>query len=160
MTTEERPILLCYDGSENAKEAVRHAAAVFPGRGAVVLFVWQPASSALLNRLIARHDDLHETTARVDAANADAAEQIADEGARLAREHGFRSVETKIERCEGGAWMAIAHAAQSADVTDVVIGLIGHSQDRAGAPGSVALSVVNRCRRPVLVVPPREAAHT
>lgn len=155
---DESPILLCYDGSENAKDAIRHAATVFPGRRAIVLFVWQPATSALLDELIAEHDDLGATTARVDAATADAAERIAAEGAGLAREHGFEEVEAQTQRCEGGVWIAIGRAAQSADSPDVVIGLTGHSQDRTGAAGSVALSVVNRCRRPVLVVPPRRAS--
>ena len=54
MTSAGRPILLCYDRSDNAKEAIRHAATVFPGRRAVVLFVWQPASSSLLNERGAR----------------------------------------------------------------------------------------------------------
>lgn len=157
MTSEGRPILLCYDRSDNAKEAIRHAATVFPGRRAVVLFVWQPASSSLLNEVFPRHDDLQATTARVDAANVDAAEQIANEGARVASEQGFSRVEPRVERCEGGAWIAIGRAAHSADVTDVIIGLTGHSREGTGAPGSVALSVVNRCRRPVLVVPPRDS---
>ena len=157
MPTDERPILLCYDGSENAKEAIRHAAEVFPGRRAIVLYVWQPASSALLHELIARYDDCPETPVRIDATHADA-DRIAAEGAELARRQGFRDVEAQTERCEGGAWIAIGRVAQAGDVTDVIIGLTGHSQGEAGAAGSVALSVVNRCRRPVLVVPPRASA--
>ena len=153
-----RPILLGYDGSDNAKDAIRHAATVFAGRRAIVLFVWQPATSALLNDLIARHDDLDATTARVEAAHADAADEVATEGAKLARKHGFGDVEAKADRCEGGVWIAIGRVAHAADVSDVVIGLTGHSQGRAGAAGSVALSIVNRCRRPVLVVPPSESA--
>ncbi|HVC85659.1 MAG TPA: hypothetical protein VNC12_10450 [Solirubrobacteraceae bacterium] len=36
------PLLLCFDGSETAAQAIRHAAALLPGREAVVLTVAIP----------------------------------------------------------------------------------------------------------------------
>src|SRR5215218_3496105 len=44
-TMPNRPLLLCYDGSENAKHAIREAAALLAPRKAVVLSVWQDATA-------------------------------------------------------------------------------------------------------------------
>src|SRR4051794_12319086 len=38
------PLLLCYDGSEHARDAVERAGSLFAGRDAVVLTVWQPTA--------------------------------------------------------------------------------------------------------------------
>src|SRR3954471_8638365 len=39
------PLLLCYDGSADAVHAIEHAGAMFPGRRAVVLTVWERLAS-------------------------------------------------------------------------------------------------------------------
>ena len=41
------PILVAYDGSELAQEAVRQAAALFPGSPAVVITVWEPGLASM-----------------------------------------------------------------------------------------------------------------
>src|SRR5918994_1464992 len=41
--TADGPLLLCYDGSEDAKHAIEHAGRVLGGRDALVVTVWQPA---------------------------------------------------------------------------------------------------------------------
>src|SRR3954466_11382528 len=38
----EGPLLLCYEGSEDAKHAIEHAGRVLGGRDALVVTVWQP----------------------------------------------------------------------------------------------------------------------
>ena len=35
------PLILCYDGSEGARDAIQHAGGLFPGRRALVVTVWQ-----------------------------------------------------------------------------------------------------------------------
>jgi hypothetical protein len=43
MTTgTDGPLLLCYDGSEDARHAIERAGALLGGRQALVLTVWQP----------------------------------------------------------------------------------------------------------------------
>ena len=38
------PLMVCYDGSEDAKHAIRRAAAIFPGRHSLVVTIWQPTA--------------------------------------------------------------------------------------------------------------------
>ena len=81
----KRPLLLCYDGSENAKHAIREAAALLGPRPAFVLSVWQ--DSAALPSLAwagAALPDLED----VMAAARDGAERMAEEGAGIARATG------------------------------------------------------------------------
>src|SRR4051794_27620580 len=40
--TADGPLLLCYDGSEDARHAIEHAGHVLGGRDALVVTVWQP----------------------------------------------------------------------------------------------------------------------
>ncbi len=40
------PILICYDGSDDAQVAIARAGALFPRRDAIVLAVWQRAHAS------------------------------------------------------------------------------------------------------------------
>jgi len=40
-TRDDSPMLLCYDGSEDAKHAIERAARLLSGRPAMVMTVWQ-----------------------------------------------------------------------------------------------------------------------
>jgi hypothetical protein len=46
ITDSDSPMLICYDGSENAKYAAERARAPLGGRRAVVVTVWQPTAHA------------------------------------------------------------------------------------------------------------------
>ena len=43
-STAGGPLLLCYDGSEDARRAIERAGAIHAGRRALVVTVWQPAA--------------------------------------------------------------------------------------------------------------------
>jgi hypothetical protein len=43
-SSADGPLLVCYDGSEDASNAIRRAGALFPGRRALVVTVWQPTA--------------------------------------------------------------------------------------------------------------------
>ena len=43
--TADGPLLICYDGSEDAKHAIERAGRLLAGRHALVVTVWQPASA-------------------------------------------------------------------------------------------------------------------
>jgi hypothetical protein len=81
-TMPDKPLLLCYDGSENAKHAIREAAALLAPRRAVVLTVWQDAAAIpSLAWAAAALPDLED----VFAAARDGAMRMAEEGAGIAR---------------------------------------------------------------------------
>jgi Universal stress protein family len=74
-------ILICYDGSTDAKEAIARGAALLRGHRATVLTVWSPFDTAALG-LSGGVEDMQESdeTGRLHA------EHQAEAGARLATE--------------------------------------------------------------------------
>src|SRR3954454_20921673 len=68
--TADGPLLLCYDGSEDAKHAIEHAGRVLGGREALVVTVWQP-------------------TPAVGNSAADLGERVARDGVRIAQQAGL-----------------------------------------------------------------------
>ena len=82
------PLILCYDGSEGARDAIRHAGALFPGRRALVVTVWQPVAvpgSLGMGAEAAPMLDFVE----LDRAAAERGGRLADEGVRIARSAGL-----------------------------------------------------------------------
>ena len=148
----DQPVLLCYDGSPDAAEAIRHAAGLTGGGPAVVLYVWLPPSALLLaGKTVADEHPLAPAITEFDSATRGEAERVAAEGAEIAREAGF-DASPLAERAGRGVWRAIVKVADEQDARAVVVGSHGHSAASAML-GSVSHGVVNHCRRPVLVAP-------
>ena len=87
---DERPILIAYDGSENAKHAIRVAAALLGGGTAQVVHAWEPLSSAS-SRLAVYAFMANAGSEELDYERAQA-EAKAEEGAAPARQSGFRGM--------------------------------------------------------------------
>lgn len=164
------PVLLCYDGSEPAKHAIRHAAGLLGGGPAVVLTVWETGGSVLLRapgesiELGREFKDIAEDVlAEFDSGIAEQAQAVADEGAELARAAGFdaqpearRAVARAAERDTVTVWRAVLDAADERDAAVLVLGASGRSALGSALLGSVSYGVVHHSRRPVLVVPPAD----
>jgi nucleotide-binding universal stress UspA family protein len=144
----ERPILLCYDGSEDAKHAIRESAALLAPRPAIVLSVWQDA--AALPALAWAGGALPDLEA-VYAAARDGAHRTAEDGAGIARAAGFDATATTAE-AKGPVWSAIEEAAEAHEAGSIVIGSRGLSGVKSILLGSVSNGVVHHARRPVIVV--------
>jgi nucleotide-binding universal stress UspA family protein len=85
-------ILICYDGSKDARAAVEHAAELFSGEPVTVLTVWQPfievvARSCVGFGMVPSIPDADE----IDEASSKAADQTAAEGAELATTLGMNA---------------------------------------------------------------------
>jgi nucleotide-binding universal stress UspA family protein len=131
--TEDREILVCYDGSDDAKRAVDTAAVLFGPRQAVVLNV-APAM-----------------TLAEDQNNVDALIR-AEAGAARARRAGLEA--RARATTAGTTWQGIIDVADELEAAAIVIG-----SRSLGGPGELAASslshaVATHARRPVLVVPP------
>jgi nucleotide-binding universal stress UspA family protein len=148
------PILLCFDGSEDAAAAIAHAGRVLSHRDAIVLSVWEPISvwapydpatvlSAPLERLAASGLEL-------DSIAAELAGETAERGARLAREAGFRT-ETKV--AGGRVWRTVCDVAEELGAEAIVMGSRGLGRVGGVLLGSVSSAVVVHAGRPVLIVP-------
>jgi len=143
-------ILIAYDGSDDARKAVRAAVELF-SEPAVVLCVHTPATDeaaaqADTSAMPAASDDSHSLT-RV----------VAAEGAELARAAGL---EAEPVVAEGGGVAAVANAivrgADEHQARAILVGRRGRSKLQSVVLGSVSSAVVERATRPVLVVPSRK----
>jgi nucleotide-binding universal stress UspA family protein len=145
------PLLLCFDGSEVAAEAIRRAGELLPGHEALVLTVSIPAELELplapVGDLVGRASGLYEEWNEI--AN-EVAEQHAHNGCRLAAEAGLKARPLTVA---GKPADSILRVADSHDAALIVLGAA-----RRGALerlGSVSARVVRQATRPVLVIPGR-----
>lgn len=139
-------VLFAYDGSEQAKAAVRVAAEqLTPGRDAVVLTVWQPLAALPFGAPGHAADD-------IDASIETGAREVAEEGAGLARSLGFRA--TALAESGDPVWRSIVDTADDHDAGIVVLGSHGRTGIGRVLMGSVAAAVARHADRPVLIVHP------
>ncbi len=88
--TADGPLLICYDGSEDAKHAIERAGRLLPGRHALVVTVWQPVAamgSFAWSGMTASRMYFTE----LDRSAAEDGQRIADQGVRIAKEAGLEA---------------------------------------------------------------------
>ena len=149
----ENPVILCYDGSPEAAEAIAHAGELLRGRPAIVVSAWKEILEETLSTAMTRPvADLVDANKR----ERESAEQFATQGARLAERAGFRA-QPLVVKADGPLWEAIELVAEEHDAKLVVCGT-GRSGIKAALPGNLASALVNHASRPLLVVPSARAA--
>jgi nucleotide-binding universal stress UspA family protein len=149
-------VLIAYDGSDNAKAAIERAGAVLQHGPAVVATAWTSFEDAAPAALLALPGDMvREGTQALDEANLEEAEELAAQGAELARAAGFE-VESRGVRSKGPFFAALVQLAEELDASVIVAGSRGRSALRAAVLGSVSTGLLHHTHRPVLVV--RDAA--
>jgi nucleotide-binding universal stress UspA family protein len=155
-TTDEStdgPLLLCYDGSDEAKQAIAAVSALFESRNGLVLHLWEswvaeaPALAGVSKSVIGMATELDEV------ADEQSSERTT-EGVELAELDGLE-VTGISERATGPIWMSVLATADEHSCAAIAVGSRGMT-GIAAALGSVSNGVVHHSRRPVLVVPPEE----
>jgi nucleotide-binding universal stress UspA family protein len=147
-------LLIAYDGSAAARNAIAHAARLFPGASATVTTVWTSVAPAAPAARIALSDDvIDEAVRNLDAVAERDAAQTAEDGAGLARSAGLDASPLAL-RAEPSVWASIVGLAHEREALAVVVGSRGLSALRSVVLGSVTNAVVQHCRRPILVVHP------
>jgi nucleotide-binding universal stress UspA family protein len=140
-----KPILLCYDGSDDAFRAIEFAGSLFPGRSAVVLSVWE-------------HYSVFSGVPQVDDALVqEATELMAADGCERAQTAGFEATPVAV-KAEHGVAGAIIDAAEEYDAALIVVGTRGNTGIRSLLLGSVSHDVAHHAHRPLLIVPSGELA--
>ena len=150
-----RPVVIAYDGSPAARAAVRDAAELFAGRRLLVASVWE----AGLAYAVQTHADLpgvefmpsQADVATVDHVQSAHAQSLAETGVALAREHGADAEAVPVADLRNVA-DTLERLAEEHDAAAVVVGTRGHGGLRSRVLGSTSRRLVDRCRRPVMVV--------
>jgi nucleotide-binding universal stress UspA family protein len=144
----DTPILICYDGSDDADHAIGVAAALLGHRSAVVLDIGPPLTPA--ESIVAVSPVT--PTAAFEELNADDALVRARAGAELAREAGFAA--DARAAIASPVWEGIVDVADEIDAPVIVLGSRGLTGAREVFEGSVSHDVAEHAARPVLIVPP------
>ena len=150
-------ILIAYDGSDDAKAAIEHAAHLMPGQPATVVTVWEPYIQLLTRypapgALLAADD-----TGQIDEASREAAEDKAEEGAGLARRHGLDASARAVARQDSVAETLLSEADRS-NASAIVSGSRGLGGLGSLLLGSVSHALLQRADRPVIIVPSPKVA--
>ena len=149
MSTTNKPILICYDGSEGARHAIETAGELFPERRAIVLYVWSPVATIFAAYgAAAALPDYKDEVLQQEAA------KVAEEGSRLAHDAGLKAQPEITEITYEGTWHTILDVAVQYDAELVVLGARGLSTFKSLVLGSVSHSVAQHAHLPVLIVPP------
>jgi nucleotide-binding universal stress UspA family protein len=148
-------VLVAYDGSENAGNATRAAARLFPCAKASVLYVPDaPAAEehAALAVIAPPADSLVISAREHEHAALVRARERAEAGCRLAERAGLRAT---AEMYRGpSAWREVLRAARDVGADVIVCGSRGRGAFSRAFLGSTSSSLLHHADRPVLVVPP------
>jgi nucleotide-binding universal stress UspA family protein len=153
-TAAPRPVLLCFDGSQDAVRAIAVAAQLLASRAATVITAWEPVASwapydpataltAGVSRLAAKELGLDEMAS-------DVARSTMERGVELASQAGFDAIG---DVRKGKAWHAICECAKEIDAALIVLGARGLSRVQSALLGSVSATVLVHAKRAVLVIP-------
>jgi nucleotide-binding universal stress UspA family protein len=144
----ERPILIAYDGSEDAKFAVTSAGALLTPGPALVVTMWLAAERSVSTSAgLATYAPVFGEIDELERTNAQA---TAEEGVALAREVGF-DARPLVARSQN-VWRAILDLSAEHDARAIVVGSRGQGGLADVLLGSVPGRVVHHADRPVLVV--------
>lgn len=148
------PVLLCFDGSDDAAAAIAKAGELLAPRDAVVLTVWEPVAvwepydpATILEAPVAK---LASKALGLDEIADELAHEKVERGVAHARQAGF---EARGEVATGKAWRAICDVAAELGAEPIVMGARGLSRVQSVLLGSVSSAVAVHADRPVLVVP-------
>ena len=147
------PVLLCFDGSDDAADAIARAGSLLGYRRAVVVTVWEPVKvwaaydpATIISAPLAR---LASTELGLDEIAEEVAHESLDHGVELASAAGFEA-QGRVVR--GKTWRAICDTGDELNAAVIVLGARGLSRVQSALLGSVSAAVTVHAGRPVLIV--------
>lgn len=162
---ERRPVLIGFDGSRGSDRALREAGHLLAPRRAIVVVVYKqglafeltPAPPVPTGGLVPTRVDMAEAL-EVDRTMQERAEQLAEQGAALAREAGFTDPEPVVAGDDVDTSVAetLVRVARARDVDGIVV----MRHDRRGGEwfiGGTTRDLIRLSDGPVVVVRPPKA---
>jgi nucleotide-binding universal stress UspA family protein len=143
------PVLIGYDGSGPARQAIQTAGELLGGGPAIVMCVWEPFTPSLVAPVSSAVAYSTGFAKEFDEISVDLARSSAAEGVELAAAAGF-DAEPLIAR--GRPREEIVSAAVERDARVVVLGNRGQGGVESALYGSVSTAVLHHCPKPVLIV--------
>ncbi|HKN98643.1 MAG TPA: universal stress protein [Pseudonocardiaceae bacterium] len=155
----DRPVIIGFDGTPAAEQAVRAAAATLTSRHAVVVVVWEAGRAYELLEVPTLSVGVPmsgmdiRAASEVDNAAAESARRIAEQGAALAMELGMRA-EGMVVADDITVAATLVRIAKEQDAGVIVVGSHGHRGITELLLGSTAREVVKQAPCPVLITRP------
>jgi nucleotide-binding universal stress UspA family protein len=152
----DQPVLVAYDGSAAARQAVAESAKLLRSWRTLVVTVWEPGlaydTASLPPDGMMMAPMVEPVTAlEVDRAMHDHAERVAREGAELARSLGLDAEPVAVPD-EGDVAHTIVRLARERGAAAIVAGSRGLGGLRARLEGSTSKGLVKHASCPVVVV--------
>jgi nucleotide-binding universal stress UspA family protein len=153
---DARPVVVAFDGSAEALEAVRTAGALFPDRLVLVVTVWEPGLAMAMTPTgdigsTAYVPPTPEEVEVVDRAQRDHARATADAGAQLAIDAGANAEAVPVPDAVNVAETVVG-IAEERDAAALVVGSRGLGRVKSALFGSTTRRLLHETRRPVVVV--------
>jgi nucleotide-binding universal stress UspA family protein len=145
-----RPVLIAYDGSENADRAIAVAGELLGGGPAHVVHAYEPITSAAARSAV--YAVALDATGEITQREAEQAGQVAARGIELAKAAGFEAT-GGARSGSGPLWATIVDVADELDPRVIVLGTRGLTGLRSALSGSVSHAVASHAVQPVLTVP-------
>jgi nucleotide-binding universal stress UspA family protein len=150
-------ILICYDGSPDAKAAIDHGARLVKGEPAVVLTIWQPFVNIVAHTPTFGLGAAAIDSEKIDEESRKNAQERAEEGVRLAAATGVKAQARVVPQRITTADTILAEA-KALEASAVLMGSRGLTGVKSLLLGSVSHAVMQHADRPVIVVPSPEVA--
>lgn len=121
MTEPDDSVLIAFDGSKPALEAVEQAACLFPGRPALIATAWRSVREAAgAARAALPNDTIEQAIRNLDAAAQAEALATAEAGAQTAQRAGMDATPLTV-RAEPSVWASLVDAADEHDARAVIV---------------------------------------
>ena len=152
MSTDATPtILICFDGSDRAANAIAVAGKLFPGATAKILHVWEP-----IEHIVARYAILAPYLGEeIPAADAGAKKQsdgIAEDGVKLAASAGLNASAHSVTLANT-VWEAVIEAATQLGADVIITGTRSLHGARELLAGTLSHSLLQHSAVPLLAIP-------
>jgi nucleotide-binding universal stress UspA family protein len=149
----QQPLLICFDGSEGAANAITETARLFPGEHVVIVYV-QGLPSMYITDYAAPPISADIVRQAQEAAETHANETV-EHGKTIARKAGL-DPDGFAFTTSSSVWRRILEAADDVQARVIVAGSRGRGEVKSLVLGSISQALAHHSTLPLLIVPYRD----